>query len=39
MSLELTWFVISNSCGYDALNKLMNIDGDAEEVCNFAHIV
>ena len=24
--------------GVATLNKLMNIDADAEEVCNFAHI-
>ena len=24
--------------GVGTLNKLINIDGDAEEVCNFAHI-
>ena len=37
--------MINNPChmidmyrGVGTLNKLINIDGDAEEVCNFAHI-
>ena len=37
--------MINNLChmigmyrGVATLNKLINIDGDAEEVCNFAHI-
>ena len=37
--------MINNIChmidmyrGVATLNKLINIDGDAEEVCNFAHI-
>ena len=30
--------MIDMSGGGGTLNKLINIDGDAEEVCNFAHI-
>ena len=30
--------ITKNTSMCSTLNKLINIDGDAEEVCNFAHI-